>query len=266
MQSYAIEAAPAIAYSVSDKVTLGLSYRMTYSRSSNVVPTPLPNGQLMSTELTLDGMNFFGVLAGITYRPLPNVRIGATYRSKVTTNLEGDAKIAGNTLPAKTSFTTPHAVGLGVSVATADERLNVSLETKIAFFRDANDEIVTTVAGQPSVTPLRWRDSLNGKVGAEYFVVPSVVAVRAGYVIASSATPEAYASPFYSAPGIIHSGFLGAGVAVGRFSIDIAGTHSAASQDVAFRAPSGAPGDTGVVGGNYALSYWSGALGVTYRN
>src|SRR6185503_15848911 len=71
-----LEAAPALSVKIIDGLSLGLSYRITYTRQSVHQPPPLAP---MSTDVNLDGLNFFGIQAGLYFRPADVVHLAFTY-------------------------------------------------------------------------------------------------------------------------------------------------------------------------------------------
>ncbi|AII15389.1 outer membrane transport protein (OMPP1/FadL/TodX family) [Campylobacter iguaniorum] len=90
---------PSAAYRVSDELSIAAGFRVIYATGK--VSTN-PNGSLggatlnASRQLEGDDVNF-GWNAAITYRPVEDLSLVATYRSKIDMNLEGNAQITSST-------------------------------------------------------------------------------------------------------------------------------------------------------------------------
>lgn len=82
---------PTAAYKITDNLAIGFGLRALYSqgRASSFFQTPLGS---TSRDLKGNGINF-GYNVALTYKPTENLSLAATYRSKVTMKLKGDAKI-----------------------------------------------------------------------------------------------------------------------------------------------------------------------------
>lgn len=83
-----IEANPTFSYMFGDTFSVGGGARIIYGEGE------VENGaQGLSRELTGDDVQL-GYNLAATYRPIPQFRVAATYRSEVTMELEGDANLA----------------------------------------------------------------------------------------------------------------------------------------------------------------------------
>lgn len=82
---------PTVAYKINDKLAVGAGLRMLYSegtvKSNAGAPTEL------SRDMKGDGLDF-GYNLALTYRPLKEISLAATYRSHIDLELEGDAKLS----------------------------------------------------------------------------------------------------------------------------------------------------------------------------
>lgn len=100
-----IEFAPSIAYLINDQLSFAVGARAVYT--SGVVKNEVSNAAISAQipgvgtqsvnlsarrELTGDSWDF-GYNLALTYKPIENLSLAATYRSKVNLTVEGDAKI-----------------------------------------------------------------------------------------------------------------------------------------------------------------------------
>ncbi len=262
-----LEIAPGAAFGITDDIAVGLAYRasyFSYSASSPVLaPPPAPAGTLLSAEADLSAWNFTGLHAGVFARVTPSTRLGLSYRSKISADLDGTTDIGGQELDTTLEFSVPHIFKLGVAQGLLDDRLLLALDLRYALYKDANESLVveTTVPGvgtQEQETPLDWHDSIGVYLGGEYRV-HDLIRVRAGYSLASSATPEETVQPILPPPGLQHTIHAGAGVDVGGLEVDMGGYYLMGGQNAEPDPASGnAPGD-------YKFDAILGSVSVTYR-
>jgi len=262
-----LEIAPGAAFAITDDIAIGLAYRVSYfsysATSPVLAPPPAPAGTLLSAEADLSAWNFTGVHAGVFARVTPSTRLGLSYRSKITADLEGTTDMAGQELDTTLEFSVPHIFKVGVAQGLLDERLLLALDLRYALYKDANEALVaeTTVPGlgtQEQETPLDWNDSIGAYLGGE-FRVHDMVRVRAGYSVVTSATPERTVQPILPPPGLQHTLHAGAGVDVAGLEVDLGGYYLMGGKHAEPDPTSGnAPGD-------YRFNAILGSLSVTYR-
>lgn len=99
-----VEFAPNLAYKFSDNFAIGGGVRVVYTEGkirnqvTNFNPAP---GVRIDATRELEGNTVdFGYNLALTYKPLPQWSLAATYRSKVDLTVEGDAKIKSQVTPA----------------------------------------------------------------------------------------------------------------------------------------------------------------------
>ncbi len=85
---------PTVAYKVNDQFSIGVGLRGVYSSGkiiidATTVPNPAANPYY---DLKADGFDF-GYNFALNYRPISELSLAATYRSKVELNLDGDATL-----------------------------------------------------------------------------------------------------------------------------------------------------------------------------
>jgi long-subunit fatty acid transport protein len=254
------EAAPALSYRIVDGLSLGLSYRMTYTRQSLRQPPPLAPA---ATDVTLDGFNFFGVQAGLYYRPADVVHLAFTYRSRVDTSLTGTTETGGMKFDTTSNFNSPNRFRLGASISPPGVPLLVAADIKYLMYADANrslDMTVNTPMGALTTTQrLDWKNTLAVGLGVEY-TIASVVAARGGYSLTQSATPDSTANPFTPPPGVLHGIHLGAGLKLPMLDLDAGGVYAFGGKNI-----SGSPANMMVIPGEYKLTTLIFAVSATYH-
>jgi long-chain fatty acid transport protein len=274
-----VEMAEALSFKVTDNLSLGLSWRVTYL--TQTVSTGVPNsgspGILIDRQknpiyanIDVSGMDFTGLQAGILYKPIPSLRIGFTFRNKVvvdgkgTTTTKNPLSGAPIVLDTIQRFANPHTFRLGFAWTGLQEKLLLAADFKYLMYAEAwkNTETTITMNGMPKtmLTPTNWKDCYNVQLGAEY-AIGEIIKVRGGYIMATSATPKDYAQQFMAPPGISHLFGGGVGVKVhDNVNIDAAGAYVVLQS----RIDTATPFNGGV--GIYASHAVEISLSATYHN
>ena len=91
---------PTISYKINDKLSIGGGLRAIYAegvvKSDGPIPLPAPlNATTISRDMDGDTTEY-GYNLALTYHPIENLSLAATYRSKVNLNIEGDARLASS--------------------------------------------------------------------------------------------------------------------------------------------------------------------------
>ena len=258
------EASPALAYSITDTISIGVGYRATYMVQDvhQVTPGMAPDGTpvLVASDLSLSGTNFLGVHVGVLARLAEATRVGFTYRSKVTIDLEGDLESGGMKLDASSEFAVPHTFKLGLAQELLDEQLMLALDLKYALYAESSEKMTTTIEGLGTQeAPLEWNNSLGAGIGVEYRLAPAGPDLRVGYCATQSATSEDYPQPFLAPPGLLHSVHAGVGVTLSQLDLDLGGFYTWSRADVEPAA------DAIAEPGEYAMNAYIAALSATYR-
>jgi long-subunit fatty acid transport protein len=238
-----LEVAPAVSFKVVDMLSLGLSYRITYTTQSGHQSTAAS-----SADFSVDGTNAFGIQAGVYFRPLDMLHLALTYRSRVDTTLTGTTEAGGAKYDTTTSFNAPNAFRLGASVALPVIPVTVAADLKYLLYADSNESVDTTRTGPMGSTTttsrLDWTNSVGLGIGAEVMLI-SILAIRAGYSYTQSATPATTAGPFAAPPGDIHGLHFGLGVDLKLVDVGVGGMYAVSSKTLAAdpAAPTVVPGD-----------------------
>jgi long-chain fatty acid transport protein len=181
------ELAPALAYQITDVLSIGASLRIGInSFSTNTVENAF------AARLSLTGVGI-GASLGIMIRPHRMVSIGAVYRTPLSATLTGggDVTVGGmnENRSATMSFTWPQSAGLGIAVRP-HARLLLSVQGDWTAW-SAVQSLAIEVAGfgAPTVRRYRLGDAFGLRFGGQVFV-HRMVAIRVGYLVESSAVPD----------------------------------------------------------------------------
>lgn len=262
----AFEVTPAVSFAILDNLSIGVGYRVSIAMQSASLVQPItgPTGQpaLVPVEISLKGVNFAAMDAGIYYQPLKELGFGFAYRSKMAASLSGTTTMAGGSLDTKSSFTTPHTFRVGTAVHLIPDQFMATFEFKYLMYKDAMktvDATITQPDGKSSTqtTTYDFRDVYNIAVGFEARPIP-MVALRLGYSESPSATPPDRPQFLMPAPAPLRTFHFGAGLRLTNWDLDLGGMYtvcSAETQDVI--PPS--------VAGTYVFNALFLASSVTYR-
>ena len=195
--------APAVAYRVNDKLSLGASVPIMYSRYNleKAVFNLDPNASDGSFEITADGWGVGGTI-GLLYEISEHTRFGLVYRSKVSVTEEGDPEFSGLTeerralleefgaLNRHISFdtSTPQVVTAGV-YHDFQNGWDLSLDGVWVDFSDWGLENVEIGDQNVSTRPGNYQDIWGGSIGVSYELGPKWTA-RSGVFYVSSAIEE----------------------------------------------------------------------------
>ena len=174
---------PAVAYKVNDYLSVGGGIDIQYADATlkSRIPNPLvPGGPTAATDARFkaEGDSFsVGFNLGVTVTPVEGTRLGLTYRSAVTHELNGDVQIGGLTGPLagsnskssmKADLNLPDIVGLGIAQRISPE---LTLLGQVNWFNWSRYESVVFKFdnGQPDlVNAQNYKDSWSFALGAEY--------------------------------------------------------------------------------------------------
>jgi long-subunit fatty acid transport protein len=231
------EASVPISVRVTEGLSLGAAWRPAYTTQSTsiVVPNPAAPGAVNRVEQDLSGGSLAGFTLGARYRANDMFAVGASYRNKMTMDLDGKTDITANAAPpmvptavvkdadTTSKWRTPHQLRVGSYFSLLDNKLNIALEGKMQLYKAVNDKVSSTIdlQGQPlmalTMTPnltvtnkLGWQNAYTGMLGAEYWLIPAV-AVRLGFTAGNSATSTKYPSSIAPPPGLLLTYTAGVG-------------------------------------------------------
>lgn len=239
-----IEAALPISYAITDDFSIGVALRAAYCFLNTDIPIDIGPGGPLRLEQSLSGVGAPGVMLGLDWHPAKNVAFGATYRSKMTIDLEGDGHATHSFFDSdariQSEFATAHVIRFGTAVSFMNERLLLALDVSHALLSDSYENLPLTIDLEPPFDDthleqeivLGWRDSQALSFGGEY-KVSKPVALRLGYQLTRSGTPNETASPLAPPPGTIHGFHGGAGYSFNdAMRIDLGGAYAFGGADV----------------------------------
>ncbi len=202
--------APAIAYKVNDKVSVGAALNINYgmfslkTHAGTAKPPQVPvEVDLGQYEDDLDGWGF-GATVGILLKPNEMLSVGMTVRTPSQIKFKGESMISNLGLlgfkdksDSERSVTWPFWVAIGAAfrpmeglTLTGDLQWTQwsSIDEIETRYIDPYWNLFMTASGR-DVQPMRWKDALQVRFGAEYKYWENV-ALRAGYYYDPSPAPE----------------------------------------------------------------------------
>jgi len=227
-----LELGTAASVRVLDNLSVGLTWRVNYAvqkvsaplAANNPVGVLLdPSSNPITADIDVSGFNFAGLQAGVFYKPLSNLRLGLTYRSKVvavgTGTTTTKSPLSGETLviDTRSAFTSPHTFRAGVALSVLEDKLLLAADFKYLMYAEAWKQIETTTTQNgvtsTTATPAYWKDSVAVLLGGE-FKASELFRPRLGYALVTSATNPAYAQQLMAPPGLSHLVTGGLGIKV----------------------------------------------------
>jgi len=220
---------PAVAWRVSDSISVGAGLDMYYGRLQFRQILPVSPG----SQVTADANGYaVGGNAGITWRMTPNQRLALTYRSPFDLTFDGDMNTDGLPYPAvdesdvETTFKFPTIVALGYGLQLT-ETLRVEAKVEWLQFSRFKTMAIDAGANSPLVdmmglsnTPQNWDDTWTFGIGPEWRFAQEWT-LRAGYLYLPSPIPNSTFAPL--ALDVDQSVVsVGLGYETGNHAIDIA--------------------------------------------
>lgn len=203
-----LELAPAIAYRLSDGISIGagLNVQTVDVRLTNAIPDTLAPG---APSVATDGRNRLqgddvsvGFNVGLLVSPWPSTRIGAHYRSAINHDLDGDVRVSGlggalaaanGRFDADAKLRLPDIVCVGVAQGIG-ERATVFADVQWFNWSRFNEVRVKLAnASQDAVLPQDYSDSYAVSVGGEYAWRDDLT-VRGGFRFETTPTSDRYRS------------------------------------------------------------------------
>jgi len=166
-----IEINPSMAVPLSDTVSMGVGFRIIRTDGvvkSNATPTPV------SRDMSGDAINY-GYNVALNYRPLNNLSLAATYRSKINLNVTGSADLrylastysgpasVGVPLPATLNLAAAYTFDTGTTIEALYERTYWSAYKYLDFDYSGTPNAATTAFGTP--LSKNWKDTNTYRLG-----------------------------------------------------------------------------------------------------
>ncbi len=192
-----IDINPSLAFKVNDKVSLGIGLNAmkidaTLTQMANysaAIAAATSNTVLLANRSGLSTMKGddwgWGYNFGVLFEPVPDLRIGVSYRSRVEMTLEGTVKFSNVPVTGNAALDAALATRLAKGPVTADVTLPDSFS--VSLFNKLNDRVdlladaswthwslfdqlkVDRTSGtNVSITPENWKDSWRVSLGLNY--------------------------------------------------------------------------------------------------
>jgi long-chain fatty acid transport protein len=192
---------PTIAYKFSDQLSFGAGMNYVTGSVKLKLASSIPFNSpppLVNLDLKATGVGFN---AGVIYKIMPELSLGASYRSSVKLDATGSASFDPNyavlNLPAgdaSASIELPATAFLGVSYKLMK---NLEIEADYQFVGwSSYKELAIEFKADPTknkVSPKNYQDTYIVRFGAEYTM--GDIQVRAGYLYDHSPVQTAYVEP-----------------------------------------------------------------------
>lgn len=195
-----IELNPTASYKVNDKFAVGFGLRGVYT--DGIVKSDaldLTTAPILKRDLTGDSIDF-GYNLALSYKPVKNLTLSSTYRSKVDLTVEGNADLTGSeggTRTSSASVTIPLPAVLNLAVAYSINKTTVefvyertywSAYEKLDFNYDV-DLTNTQFATFDVAKDKNWKDVNAYRIGVTH-QYSDVLKLMAGFAIDKNPAPD----------------------------------------------------------------------------
>ncbi|NOQ47395.1 MAG: porin [Desulfobulbaceae bacterium] len=197
-----IELNPSLSYKFCNMFSAAAGVRGVYAdgkvRSMGMTPTGVGLNRYMEGDTWEAGYNL-----ALTARPVDNMNLAVTYRSKIDLDLEGDARLSITTGPGAYdgdgAVSTPLPAVLAIAGSyTFFDQLTVELEYDRTYWSEYEslDFTYPTSLGNPVLTayfdnpvPKNWDDSDTWRIGVSYDMKNSFT-LMAGFAVDDNPVPD----------------------------------------------------------------------------
>ncbi len=197
--------APTIAWKVTDwlSVGAGLDEQYAYVKLRSALPDPLNLGgptPASDGRLTLTGHEWTtGYNVGVLLKPAAGTKIGFSYRSAITHNINGAVTFSGLSGPlaaqngqegAAAGLDLPDMFSGGIAQQVTPD---LTLLGEIDYYNWSNFKSITInlAGGGALATPENYRNTYSGAIGAEYQLTDQIK-LRTGFKYDQTPTVDAY--------------------------------------------------------------------------
>jgi len=194
-----IEANPTAAYKINDQLAIGFGLRMVYS--DGVVKSDGRDFGLLNAARDLTGDSIdYGYNVALAYRPTPELRLAATYRSKVDLTVEGKAKLYAGALKVYdggASVSIPLPATLSLASAYTFDKTTVEFVFERTYwsayktldFDYSNPIPPALVPSFDAPVAKNWKDSNTYRLGITHQYSDKLT-LMAGYAYDETPVPE----------------------------------------------------------------------------
>lgn len=241
-----LELAPSVAFALPGHVNIGVGWRIIMASLDRQL-----TNSTFNFDASLSGTNLGAFRAGIQWDPIPELQLGAVFRSESTTTLV-DEKGDALTLPGgagtvgvqqdriETDFTLPAKIGFGARLVLEPVRIALDLEyafqsqNKESQFLYGSDAHAGNFPDPEKglVNIFKWKDAFTLRGGVEYQIDQRFF-FRGGFLFDSQVSNEKYPSAFGTPPTSTTTITAGFGMACGHnWKWNFAVAHRFGSTDV----------------------------------
>lgn len=191
-----IEVNPTASYLVNDQFSVGFGLRGVYT--DGVVRSDFP-AATTSRDLSGDSIDF-GYNLALSYKPIKDLTLAATYRSKVDLTVEGEATLTGSGgtsyLGRGASVTIPLPASLAIATAYTMDKTTVEFVFERTYWSsyknlDFNYDYALTGSLATFDTPIakNWKDVNAYRIGVSH-QYSDALKLMAGFAIDKTPTPD----------------------------------------------------------------------------
>jgi len=194
-----LELNPTMAYQVNDKFSVGFGLRGVYT--DGIVKSDANGvGTNLTRDLTGDSIDF-GYNLALSYKPMENLTLATTYRSKVDLTVEGNAKLVSPTTATyngKASVTVPLPATLALSAAYTINKTTIefvydrtywSSYKNLDFNYDGTITDPVLLAKFDASIPKNWKDVNAYRIGVTH-QYNDKLKLMAGFSIDENPVPD----------------------------------------------------------------------------
>lgn len=194
--------APAIAYKIHDKLSLGFSLAINYTTFDQKLALNTP-GPFADGSVHIDDAHDWqmGWTASLLFEPRKGTRLRVIYRSEIEPNLRGDIEITNPgggafTFGLKTKLPLPQNLFISLRQEVTDDLVLFADWGWADFSSFDVTQIDLSLPGGPAAValPRNWRDSMAYGIAAQYKLSPAW-AIQGGISYASSPVRNANRTP-----------------------------------------------------------------------
>jgi long-chain fatty acid transport protein len=224
---------PNLAIKLTDKLSgsIGLEGMwMSLTQKSKVPEFPPTFNPATDRDLKLEADSIgYGINLGVHYRAFDWLRLGASYRSEIRQDAEGDAKLrapTGSSTDISGTIILPATFMIGAAVYPTDR---LSIEANVMLMQWSCYESLDITFAAPldplipfpiSATPKNWKDVWRYQIGLEYKTT-DWLDLRIGYIFDEDPIDPQFAD-FLLPTNDRHFLNLGAGFHWGAWNVDVA--------------------------------------------
>jgi len=185
-----VEINPTASYMVNEQFALGFGLRGVYTEG--VVRSA---AAIASRDLSGDSIDF-GYNLALSYKPIKDLTLSATYRSKVDLTVEGDAVLVHPAIPGGyiggASVTIPLPASLALAAAYTIDKTTVEFvfeRTYWSSYKNLDFNYDAALGGFDASIPKNWKDSNAYRIGVSH-QYSDTLKLMAGFAIDKTPVPD----------------------------------------------------------------------------